>query len=132
MFFFKIPSIALNTVEVTLMFSGYPFFPFLNYREEVCFSVVICYQLAALLKILAAGHAISCASSFRTQGWRLSCPSNFSALSSLSFSSTSHMIISISISSFIYILHFSFLDSFIFKCLAKQFLLGFIFIIKVL
>lgn len=101
------PSQFWNTVEVTLMFSGYSFLPFLKFCQEVCFSAVLCYQSAALLKILAAGHAISCASSFRTQGQRLSCPSNFTALSFFFFFFTSHKIISISTFTFLH-LHVTF------------------------
>lgn len=67
-----------------------------------CYSgVIVCtsflYKSSALL---AAGHVISCATSFRIHGWRLSCPSHFRAVSFLSFSSTSDMIISISEFSF--------------------------------
>lgn len=41
MFFLKILSRALNIVEVTLMFSGYPLFLFLKCKQEVCFSAMI-------------------------------------------------------------------------------------------
>lgn len=85
-----------------------------------CYSgVIVCtsflYKSSALL---AAGHVISCATSFRIHGWRLSCPSHFRALSFLSFSSTSDMIISISEFSFhIHItFRFFFFGSFIFNC----------------
>lgn len=103
-----------------------------------CYSgVTVCTSfLHKSLALLAAGHAISCATSFQIQGWRLSCPSHFRALSFLSFSSADMII---SISKFSFHIHITFLFFFFFfwivlimNCLAKQILLEINFIINVL